>query len=93
MHKIVNPQQTRFFDPFDSVSTEKTRKRLLNGIKRIRFVTSYPRQEFYDEILHTMADLPKVCPYIHIPAQSGPDKILAAMKRNYSAKQYLELIT
>ena len=31
MHKIVNPQQTRLFDPFDSVLTEKTRSRLLNG--------------------------------------------------------------
>jgi tRNA-2-methylthio-N6-dimethylallyladenosine synthase len=39
-----------------------------------------------------MADLPKVCNYLHIPAQSGSDKILKAMNRNYTAGKYLELI-
>ncbi|HDS85722.1 MAG TPA: radical SAM protein, partial [Phycisphaerales bacterium] len=39
-----------------------------------------------------MADLPKVCPYLHIPAQSGSDRILKAMNRGYTAGRYLDLI-
>jgi tRNA-2-methylthio-N6-dimethylallyladenosine synthase len=64
----------------------------IEGIEWIRFVTSYPAEEFYDQILKAMADLPKVCNYLHIPAQSGSDKILKAMNRNYTAGKYLELI-
>ncbi|HUS71889.1 MAG TPA: tRNA (N6-isopentenyl adenosine(37)-C2)-methylthiotransferase MiaB [Sedimentisphaerales bacterium] len=64
----------------------------INGIEWIRFLTSYPSEEFYDEILQAMADLPKVCNYLHIPAQSGSDKILRAMNRNYTAGRYLQLL-
>jgi tRNA-2-methylthio-N6-dimethylallyladenosine synthase len=64
----------------------------VKGIEWIKFVTSYPAEESYDEILTAMADLPKVCPYLHMPAQSGSDKILRAMNRNYQASQYLELL-
>jgi len=64
----------------------------VKAIEWIRFVTSYPAEEFYDEILGAMADLPKVCNYLHIPAQSGSDKILKAMNRNYTASKYLELL-
>ena len=64
----------------------------IRGIEWIRFVTSYPMQEFYDEILRVIADLPKVCNYLHMPAQSGSDEILKAMNRNYAAGQYLELL-
>jgi tRNA-2-methylthio-N6-dimethylallyladenosine synthase len=55
-------------------------------------VTSYPSQEFFDPILQLMADSPKVCDYLHLPAQSGSDKILRAMNRGYTAGQYLELL-
>ena len=64
----------------------------IEGIEWTRFVTSYPAEEFYDQILKAMADLPKVCNYLHMPAQSGSDKILKAMNRNYTASQYLELL-
>jgi tRNA-2-methylthio-N6-dimethylallyladenosine synthase len=64
----------------------------IEGIEWIRFVTSYPTEKFYDPILKAMADLPKVCNYLHMPAQSGSDKILKAMNRNYTASQYLELL-
>ena len=64
----------------------------IEGIEWIRFVTSYPAEKFYDQILKAMADLPKVCNYLHMPAQSGSDKILKAMNRNYTASQYLELL-
>lgn len=64
----------------------------IEGIKWIKFITSYPSTEFFDEIMKAMANSPKVCPYLHIPAQSGSDKILKAMNRNYTAKEYLDLL-
>jgi tRNA-2-methylthio-N6-dimethylallyladenosine synthase len=64
----------------------------INGIEWIKFVTNYPSEEFFNEILQVMADSPKVCNYLHIPAQSGSDKILRSMNRHYTAGKYLELI-
>ncbi len=63
----------------------------IEGLMRLRFVTSYPR-DFDERILRAMAELPKVCEYLHIPAQSGSNRILKAMNRNYSTEKYLELI-
>jgi tRNA-2-methylthio-N6-dimethylallyladenosine synthase len=64
----------------------------IEGIEWIRFVTSYPSQKYFTEIMQTMTDLPKVCRYLHLPAQSGSDKILKAMNRGYTSAEYLELI-
>ena len=64
----------------------------IEGIEWLKFVTSYPSEEYFDEILQVMADSPKVCNYLHIPAQSGSDKILRAMNRHYSSSWYLELL-
>ncbi|MCP4259049.1 MAG: tRNA (N6-isopentenyl adenosine(37)-C2)-methylthiotransferase MiaB [Planctomycetes bacterium] len=64
----------------------------IKGIEWLRFVTSYPSEEFFDEILQVMADSPKVCNYLHLPAQSGSDKILRSMNRHYTAAWYLELL-
>jgi tRNA-2-methylthio-N6-dimethylallyladenosine synthase len=64
----------------------------VDGIEWLRFVTSYPQKEGFTELMKAMADLPKVCNYLHIPAQSGSDKILKAMNRRYTAQLYLELI-
>jgi tRNA-2-methylthio-N6-dimethylallyladenosine synthase len=61
------------------------------GIERIRFVTSYPG-DFTDETLQAMRDLPKVCEYLHIPAQSGSNAVLARMKRQYTVEQYEKLL-
>jgi tRNA-2-methylthio-N6-dimethylallyladenosine synthase len=63
----------------------------LPGLRRLRFVTSYPT-DFGDDILHAMADLPNVCPYIHCPAQSGSDAILKRMNRRYSRAEYDDLV-
>lgn len=63
----------------------------IDAVRWIRFITSHPGQ-FDDSILQVMADLPKVCPYLHIPAQSGSDRILKAMNRGYTAGGYLDLI-
>jgi tRNA-2-methylthio-N6-dimethylallyladenosine synthase len=64
----------------------------VEGIEWIRFVTSFPQQDFYDQILNAMAQLSKVCNYLHMPAQSGSDKILKAMNRNYTTAQYLAML-
>jgi len=63
----------------------------VDGIEWIRFVTSHPGK-FNESILQAMAELPKVTPYLHIPAQSGSNRILAAMNRKYTAEHYLDLI-
>jgi len=64
----------------------------VEGIEWVRFVTSYPSGEFFEPILKAMARLAKVCPYLHLPAQSGSDQVLAAMNRRYTAGQYLALL-
>ena len=63
----------------------------IDDVRWVRFITSHPGQ-FDDAILQVMAELPKVCPYLHIPAQSGSDRILKAMNRGYTAARYIELI-
>ncbi len=61
----------------------------VDGIDRIRFVTSHP---FFATkgLFHAMADLPKVMPYLHIPAQSGSNRMLKKMARGYTYETYLE---
>jgi tRNA-2-methylthio-N6-dimethylallyladenosine synthase len=61
------------------------------GLERVRFVTNYPG-DFSDDVFEAMRDLPKVCEYLHIPAQSGSDAVLRRMRRQYSVTQYIELI-
>lgn len=61
------------------------------GVKRLRFLTSYPR-DFTDEALDVMASCSRICRYLHIPLQSGSDKILRAMNRGYDVETYLNLI-
>jgi tRNA-2-methylthio-N6-dimethylallyladenosine synthase len=64
----------------------------IEGIEWLKFVTNYPDDKFFDQILDAMRNLPKVCKYLHIPAQSGSDKILRAMNRHYTADWYLGLL-
>ena len=61
------------------------------ALQRLRFVTSYPR-DFGDDILDVMAACPRICRYIHAPAQSGSNRILKAMNRGYTREEYLEFI-
>jgi len=61
------------------------------GLRRLRFVTSYPAG-FDRAILQAMRDLPSVCEYLHVPAQSGSDRILRAMNRRYTRAEYDALI-
>lgn len=63
----------------------------IDGIEWIRFITSHPKH-FDENIFRVMADNPKVCRYLHMPAQSGSDKILQAMNRGYTCAEYLDLL-
>ena len=57
------------------------------GILRLKFVTTYPK-DMTTELLQTIRDLPKVCPYLHVPAQSGSNAVLKRMKRGYTVEDY-----
>lgn len=61
------------------------------AIQRLRFVTSYPR-DFGDDVLAVMRDSPRICRYLHVPAQSGSDRILKMMNRGYSVAEYVDFI-
>ncbi len=63
----------------------------IDGIERIRFTTSHPL-EMSDSLIAAYATLPKLAPHLHLPVQSGSDRILARMKRNYTAADYLAII-
>jgi tRNA-2-methylthio-N6-dimethylallyladenosine synthase len=60
-------------------------------IQRIRYVTSHPL-EFNDRLIQAFADVPKLANYLHLPVQSGSDRILALMKRGYTALEYRQKI-
>jgi tRNA-2-methylthio-N6-dimethylallyladenosine synthase len=64
----------------------------VDGIEWIKFVTNYPSEEYFTDIMQAMASSTKICKYLHMPAQSGSDKILKAMNRNYTASEYMELL-
>ncbi|MBM3352250.1 MAG: tRNA (N6-isopentenyl adenosine(37)-C2)-methylthiotransferase MiaB [Betaproteobacteria bacterium] len=63
----------------------------VEGIERIRYTTSHPR-EFTQRLIDAHADLPALCSQVHLPVQSGSDRVLAAMKRGYSALEYRSII-
>ena len=64
----------------------------LTGIERIRFVTSHP-WDFTDEMISVIAKYPNIMPYIHLPLQSGSNKILKLMGRRYTKEEYIELFS
>jgi tRNA-2-methylthio-N6-dimethylallyladenosine synthase len=63
----------------------------VHGIERVRFVTSHPK-DMSDGLIECFARLPKLCGAVHLPAQSGSDRILESMNRGYTRDQYLEVI-
>jgi tRNA-2-methylthio-N6-dimethylallyladenosine synthase len=63
----------------------------LDGIERIRFTSPHPRG-FKDDLVAAYARLPKLCGYVHLPMQSGSDRILRAMNRPYTRARYKEIV-
>jgi tRNA-2-methylthio-N6-dimethylallyladenosine synthase len=61
------------------------------GIARLRYTSPHPA--FFDEALvRAHAELPALCPHVHLPVQSGSDRMLAAMRRRYTVREYLEIV-
>jgi tRNA-2-methylthio-N6-dimethylallyladenosine synthase len=63
----------------------------VEGLERIRFTTSHPK-DVSENLINTIRDSAKICEHLHLPAQSGSNKILEGMNRDYTKEQYLELI-
>jgi tRNA-2-methylthio-N6-dimethylallyladenosine synthase len=63
----------------------------IDGIDRIRYTTSHP-QEVNDALVEVYRDVPELVSHLHLPVQSGSDKVLAEMKRNHTAEDYRRLI-
>ena len=63
----------------------------IEGLKRIRFMTSHPK-DLSDELIEVMAKSEKICKHIHLPLQSGSDRVLKEMNRRYTKEQYLSLV-
>jgi len=63
----------------------------IEGIERIRYTTSHPR-EFTQRLIDAHADVPELASHVHLPAQSGSDRVLAAMKRGYTALEYRSIV-
>lgn len=100
---VTQPQKGRSYagghrrDPFAGEQTTTFADLLaliherVPAIRRLRFVTSYPR-DFGDDVLEVIRDHPRICRYLHAPAQSGSDRILRLMNRGYTAGEYLEFV-
>jgi tRNA-2-methylthio-N6-dimethylallyladenosine synthase len=63
----------------------------VDGLERVRFTSPHPA-EFTDNVIDAMAQTPNVCPALHMPLQSGSDRVLRAMRRSYRAERYLGII-
>jgi tRNA-2-methylthio-N6-dimethylallyladenosine synthase len=63
----------------------------IDGLERIRFMSPHPR-DFTDDVIEAMAQTPNVMPHLHMPLQSGSNKVLQAMRRSYRSDRYLGII-
>lgn len=61
------------------------------GLARVRFTSPYPR-DFSDRVIDVMASEPTLCPYVHMPVQSGSDAVLERMKRGYDRREFVDLV-
>ncbi|MEB4590307.1 tRNA (N6-isopentenyl adenosine(37)-C2)-methylthiotransferase MiaB [Candidatus Thiothrix sp. Deng01] len=84
----VNAYRGRMHDgSIADLATLITYVAAVDGIGRIRYTTSHPN-EFSDSLIQVYADVPELVNHLHLPVQSGSDRILAAMKRNHMALEY-----
>lgn len=63
----------------------------VDGLERVRFTSPHPR-DFTEEVLQAMADTANVMPHLHLPLQSGSDRVLRSMRRSYRQRRYLTLV-
>lgn len=78
---------------FDNIGFPELLRRVAEEVPtmRVRFTTSHPK-DMSDETLHVIADIPNVCKHIHLPVQSGSDRILKLMNRKYTREWYLDRV-
>jgi tRNA-2-methylthio-N6-dimethylallyladenosine synthase len=95
--QLLGQNVNSYKDPAGKPGGEKTFAELLAavgevpGIKRVRFTTSHPR-DFGRDIIDAIDAVPTLCDHVHLPVQSGSDRVLNAMQRLYTREQYLERI-
>lgn len=63
----------------------------IEGLERLRFTSPHPA-EFTDDVIDAMAETPNVCPQLHMPLQSGSDRVLKEMRRSYRSKKFLGIL-
>ncbi len=63
----------------------------IEGLRRLKFVTNYPK-DMTDDLLIAVRDLPKCSPYLHVPAQSGSNRVLERMRRGYTVEDYRQMM-
>src|SRR6185312_3364620 len=63
----------------------------IEGLERVRFTSPHPK-DFTDDVIAAMAETPNVCHSLHMPLQSGSDRVLKAMRRSYRQEKYLGII-
>ena len=63
----------------------------IDGLERLRYMTSHPR-DMSDDLIAAHAEVPQLMPFLHLPVQSGSDRILAAMNRKHTATEYIDVI-
>jgi len=80
----------RWDDRFDFAGLLQSVARI-DGIERIRFLTGHPR-DMHDQLIEVIAATPQVCPWLHVPLQSGSDRVLRRMKRLYRRQDYLRMV-
>ncbi|MGV0643436.1 tRNA (N6-isopentenyl adenosine(37)-C2)-methylthiotransferase MiaB [Mycolicibacterium sp. XJ2546] len=85
---FVDPEQPRDRGAFAKLLRACGR---IDGLERVRFTSPHPA-EFTDDVIEAMAETPNVCPTLHMPLQSGSDRVLRAMRRSYRAERYLGII-
>jgi tRNA-2-methylthio-N6-dimethylallyladenosine synthase len=64
----------------------------VEGLERVRFTSPHPR-DFTSDVIAAMAETPNVCPQLHMPLQSGSDRILRAMRRSYRSSRFLDILS
>jgi len=85
---FADPRLPRNRGAFAELLTECGR---IDGLERVRFTSPHPA-EFTDDVIDAMAQTPNVCPALHMPLQSGSDRVLRAMRRSYRAERFLGII-
>jgi len=85
---FVDPQTPRDRGAFAALLRACGR---IEGLERVRFTSPHPA-EFTDDVIEAMAETPNICPALHMPLQSGSDRMLKAMRRSYRAERYLGII-